>query len=506
MYNIMAKLWLLGLGFVLTPYIMRKVGVAPYGIWAVISVLLGTFGLFDLGIRTSFIKFISEYRARDDMEGINEVVNTGFCYYSIFGLIILGIAVLMQRPFFHLFHITPLFHREALFAYHGVMIVFVLECALRPYGSVIEGLQRYDVKTRIEIGLSFCYVVAILILLGTGHGFTGMVIATLGRIAAESILSLFAGFALLPALRFNPWLARTRRFKMMFAFGARLQVARWAEEIVFQVDKLIVGAFLSMDMVAYYQLGSNLCNRLRTIPGMLFTPVFPHTSDLNSRREHARIAELYRRLIRYDCAFAMPVFAFLFFRADQIISAWMGPGFGTAATIVRILSFSYALNCIAGAASTIAAGIGAVHLIMRGAILVAILNLSLCILLAIPLGFSGVATGTSLSLLIATFFFWRWFHREIGLPLFRTIAPLVIRPLAAVVLSGAAVLLIDRVTRYPWDTTGRFAALSLLAGQFFFFLSFSGLLLLCMRYFDETDLAMFRSALRIDAFCGKDDT
>lgn len=222
-------------------------------------------------------------------------------------------------------------------------------------------------------------------------------------------------------------------------------------------------------------------------------------------QEHTRLVDLYQRLTRYNCIFALPVFTFLFLMSDRIMAAWMGPGFEASAAVIRILAASYCVNCILGSAVTIAAGMGAVHLVMRTSLIVIPLNLSLCILFAHSLGFTGVAWGTSISLVIVTIIFWIWFHREIGRPLYITLFPLVAPPVAAVAVSGAAMVLITWMMRQPLASAGRGAAIVLLGGQFFLFIALIGLLLFIMRYFDETDLAILRSMRNPGALMGRGD-
>lgn len=502
LYNSAAKFWLILIGFLLTPFIVRRVGIELFGLWAVISIMIGTFGMFDLGIRTSFVKYISEYHARNDIRGINEVVNTGFVYYSLFGLAVALITVACKGMLFRLFRISPALAAEAGAAYYAVIAAFILECAIRSYGATLEGLQRYDVKTGIEVGVSIAYAAAVLILLSSGYGFLGFVGASVARTAAESALAMGIGFRLLPGMAFRPGLANRRRFRTMFSFGFAFQVARWAEEVIFHLDKLIVGVFLNMRMVTFYQLGTGLCNRLRLLPSMLITPVFPYTSDLSAREEHQRIFEIYTAATRYMIIFAFPVFAFLFLRAHAVMQAWMGPGFDRSAEVIRVLAGSYCINCVMGAAVTIAGGIGAVRLIMVSCILVSAANIICTVSFVMLIGFIGVALGTSLSLVAASIFFWAWFHRLLGRPLIATLWPIARGPLIAVLTSGAALVLLGAAVHAPWQTAGRPGLALILSGELFFFVALYGLLLALTGYLTDADLALVR---RLNALWSPDE-
>ncbi|MCX6357698.1 MAG: oligosaccharide flippase family protein [Candidatus Aureabacteria bacterium] len=491
-YNSLGKLWLLLIGFILTPYIVRSVGVELFGLWAVISIMIGTFGLFDLGVRTSFIKYISHYHAIGDADGVNEIVNTGFVYYLLFGLVIGAAAGVCRAPLFRLFKLSPGLAAEAALAYHAVIAAFVIECALRSYGAAIEGTQRYDVKTRLEIVMSLCYAAAIVVLLSSGYGFRGLVWASVGRTMAESALALCLGFILLPEMVFRPALASARRFRQMFSFGFTLQVARWAEEIIFHMDKLIVGAFLSVGMVTFYQLGTSLSNRLRLLPSMFITPLFPYTSNLSALGEHAQIYRVYVRSTRYMFLLALPAFAFLALRADAVMEGWMGPGFERAAQVMRVLAGSYCLNCVMGAAVAVAQGIGAVRLIMVSCLLVSAANLISSIAFVWLCGFIGVALGTALSLGAASIFFWAWFHRVIKRPFWATLAPIAAKPLLATALGVAGLSIAHRLIPQLRQASGRLDILLVLAGEFAVMVALYGLALALLRYFDDEDLELLR--------------
>ncbi|MBK7444481.1 MAG: oligosaccharide flippase family protein [Ignavibacteria bacterium] len=76
----------------LTPFIIMKIGDTQFGIYTLILGVLGTFGLLDLSLSTSFIKFISEYFHKNNIERLNNTVSTGFYIYLFFTIILTIIA------------------------------------------------------------------------------------------------------------------------------------------------------------------------------------------------------------------------------------------------------------------------------------------------------------------------------------------------------------------------------------------------------------------------------
>ena len=83
-FNILGRAWGALVALFLIPYIIKYIGVERYGVWALVGVLTGYFGLLDFGIGYAFSKYIAEFYAKKDYDEINRIVNTGFVFYFLF--------------------------------------------------------------------------------------------------------------------------------------------------------------------------------------------------------------------------------------------------------------------------------------------------------------------------------------------------------------------------------------------------------------------------------------
>src|SRR2546430_1934977 len=84
-FNVLGRFWSFFVTILLTPYILSSLGERNYGIWAAFCVFIGSSNLLDLGLGSSFVKFISAYHAHDDYERINKSIFSGFVFYGLFG-------------------------------------------------------------------------------------------------------------------------------------------------------------------------------------------------------------------------------------------------------------------------------------------------------------------------------------------------------------------------------------------------------------------------------------
>src|ERR1700756_1266473 len=79
-------------GIFLSPFILHRLCNTAYGAWGVVFFVSGYFGLFDLGVRSSIIRYVSTYTAKNDMEGLDRLINTSLAGYSAIGLITMGLT------------------------------------------------------------------------------------------------------------------------------------------------------------------------------------------------------------------------------------------------------------------------------------------------------------------------------------------------------------------------------------------------------------------------------
>src|SRR5213594_2463166 len=84
----------IAVGFFLAPYIIHRLGDDAYGLWVLIYSVTGSYGLFDLGIRSSVVRYVSKFNATDDRKELSRVISTSLFSYCCIGLIVASVTVL----------------------------------------------------------------------------------------------------------------------------------------------------------------------------------------------------------------------------------------------------------------------------------------------------------------------------------------------------------------------------------------------------------------------------
>jgi len=417
-FNALGRGWGILVALFLTPYIIGHIGVDKFGIWAIVGVLTGYFGLLDFGIGTSFVKYISEFYARKDYAKINQLVNTGFTFYGILAIVIIGLGFLLIDPILHLFNIQAGLYSEARFVFLMGIMIFGVSNSLSPLTAIQTGLQRMDVSNKVNIAISFPQIAGIVFFLESGYGLSGLIINNAIIMVISSAINIIIAFRILPELRFTPSLSTGEMFKRLFKFGYNLQLAKIFSIITLTIDKLLITYFLSIGLVTFYQLGSSIVERTK---GILLLPVpalFPAFSEIDAKGEREKLIEAYSRITKYLSLIAIPIYTFVIVSAPQLMLVWMGPGYEKSARIIQILSIGHLLAILgAGVGNAVLQGIARPDIEMKAGILNVVVNLPLSIFCILKFGFIGAAFSTMFSWSItATFFFIR-LHQILKIPI-----------------------------------------------------------------------------------------
>ncbi|MDI6808597.1 MAG: polysaccharide biosynthesis C-terminal domain-containing protein [Candidatus Eisenbacteria bacterium] len=439
MFNALGRFWSIGIALALTPYVVGHLGVERYGIWALIGLVTGYFGLLDLGIGSSFVKYIAEHYARKDYGEINKVVNTGFVFYSVLALLIVGVAFLTVNPLVRLFKIPHELHSEAVFVFLLGISVFCVSSALSAFEAVQSALQRMDITNKVAIACSIPMVIGTILFLEGGYGLRGLMINNAIVLVLSGITNTIIAFRILPQLRFNPLLLERKTLGTLFKFGYKAWVCGKLESLfLFQVGKLLLSRFLGVASVTYYQLGSTIMSKARELPFILVSATVPAASELDAIQDKKRLYDLYSRGTKYIALAGIPLMSLVFVTAPMTMFAWMGSGYGQSVLVMQMLTPCYLINNLTGMGITIAFGIGRPELQMRAAILEMILNVSLSIILVIKIGFIGVLVATLVSLSLSSTWFVYMFHRHLGYPILGFFRKTVSKPLVTCLVLAAA--------------------------------------------------------------------
>jgi O-antigen/teichoic acid export membrane protein len=129
-------------GLFMVRFNMQHLGQDTYGLWMLVASFAAHFTFLDFGYGSAVVRFVAEYRRRNDVQALNEVLSTMAFVFTAVGVLCYAVAVGAAVLLPYIFNLPPGQERTGQI----VMLVVALQVALffpfSVYGGVINGVER----------------------------------------------------------------------------------------------------------------------------------------------------------------------------------------------------------------------------------------------------------------------------------------------------------------------------------------------------------------------------
>jgi O-antigen/teichoic acid export membrane protein len=432
-------------GVFLSPFILHRLGDTAFGLWVLIFSLTGYYGIFDFGIRSSIIRYVSKFTATRDIDEISRLINTSMFTYLCIGGLSMVLTLVGCRYVDRLFQISPGFQSTARWLLLLVGASVAMGFPLGLFGGMLEGLQRFYVLNWTNTITNLLRVVLIVIFLNRGYGLLTLALITVGLPILSSVVRAVVALKVLP-VTFSWRYLDFNAFRHMANYSGITFMIIVASRLRFKTDALVIGTFLSSAAITHYYAGSRMLDYAGEVVSSLAQIFVPMSSQSEAAGDVDRLRKIFVGGNR-ACAFiAFPITAIFVLLGKSIIEVWVGRKYvAQGYPVLMILVFPYALMLIQSASSRVLFGMSkhgkfAVVTLIEGTA-----NLVLSILLVRPYGIDGDAVGTAIPL-VATYLFFMPAHlcSRLGIKVSTYVRQAFLLPLLSTIPMVAVLWLMQR--------------------------------------------------------------
>jgi O-antigen/teichoic acid export membrane protein len=416
----------MAVGIVMLPFNLSHLGASAYGLWVLTTSVTAYFSVLDFGYGAAMVKFVAQYRARGDHDGLNEIVSTTYTLFAAAGVVTYAVAIGIAAFLGRVLHIAPDQLRTGQIVLLVTSANVAAGTAFSVYGAVINGFQRYDINNLTSAACSVAVALVNLAVLWLGGGLIALVIATTAvRVLAYAVYRANA-YRVFPELQLRLSLFRRARLREVTSLSVFMLIIDWANKINYSIDAIVIGLVLGTAAVAVWSVGQRLVDAVQRLTNQLNDILFPTIVDHSAASRTDRLQALFLVGTRLSLATVVPAAVTLALTAGPLIHAWVGPGYGGAVLVVQILAASVIARVGNATSGTLLKGTERHRLLAVANMAAAAANLSLSVALARPFGLAGVAIGTLVPVTItAVFVIFPAGCRHLALPLRRAVAEAV---------------------------------------------------------------------------------
>jgi len=392
-------------GIFLSPYILHRLGDTAFGLWILIFSLTGYYGLFDLGIRSSIVRYVARFAATREQEELDRLVSTALASYSCIGMLTMLITLVVAWFVTAIFKIPLEFLTTARWLLLIVGAAVSLGFPFAVFSGILEGLQRFYLLNFTSISATLLRALLIVVALRDGRGLLTVALITVCIPLLGGLINAAAVFRLIP-LRLGIRSVRRSTLRQIASYSGTTFVIIVAGRLRFKTDALVIGTFLSAAAVTYFTIGARLVDYATEVVQSMAQIFVPMSSQSDAVGDLGRLRQIFVAGNRMCALVIFPITAILIVLGKSVIEAWMGARYVAASyPILLILLIPSTLMIMQAASSRVLFGMGKHQMLAKVTLAEGIANLVLSILLVRKYGIVGDALGTAIPLSCTVLFF-----------------------------------------------------------------------------------------------------
>jgi O-antigen/teichoic acid export membrane protein len=315
------------LGFVLSPYMVRQLGDARYGVWALSFAFIEYFWLCDFGMRSAVVNQIASARSLGHYHRLSEILSSALAWLWSVAAVVLLLVLLLHRSIAPLFRVNPLWQDDFRWLLLIVGVGFAIQIALVAFLAALEACQEFRIINRNLVLSSLLRATLSALVLFAGQGLVTLGLVTVGSNVLVFWLHYRSFRQRYPHTVFGIRFARRQQFREMVRFGTSSFSVNSALAVLNQGPVVLIGRAISEAAVGYFLFPSRILVYIVEFVTRIGFITSPDSADKMARGQGASVVEMGITLGRYCFMLFAPICIFLWCFGEQLISVWVKPDF-----------------------------------------------------------------------------------------------------------------------------------------------------------------------------------
>ncbi|MGB4581280.1 MAG: oligosaccharide flippase family protein [Coriobacteriia bacterium] len=384
-----------------TPYLIRSLGQAEYGLYSLVASITAYFLLLDAGVGNALVRYIAKYRVSEDLAQQRRLLGLSLLYYIGIAFLVLVLGAMIRG------YLPQIFGRgltsiELIRAGRMLDITLLQAASLLVFSAFNRTLIAYErfVLSKglaiVELALRVSILTALLHM-----GFGALTIVTVNLVLTIGIGCVSAWYVLF-RIGLRPTL---RGLELSFAkevigYSSFIFVQMIATQVNDMTDQILLGIMTTSSIIGVYAVGALLSSYFRSIAGAINGVLMPGVVRMveTGQSAQALLDEMVKvgRLVFMVMGVVLVGFAV---SGRRFVSLWVGADNGEAYWVALILMVAAILTLVQSIGTQILWAMGKHKIQALLMVGVAAANLGLSILLIRWNPLVGAALGTAFAVI-----------------------------------------------------------------------------------------------------------
>ena len=385
-----------------TPLLTRMLGQSEYGLYSLVSSIIGYLTVLDLGFGNAIIVYTAKYRAEKKYEEEKKLHGMFLVVYLIIGLVagIIGIILYFLVP--TIFGATMSTTELGKMKIMMLILAFNLAMtfAFSIYSSIINAYEKFTFQKIMSIFNTVMKPLLMIPLLFLGYkSITMCIVITIVNIIVLLSNYIYCKKKLNLNIKFKGF--DKILFKTIFSYSFFIFLAIIVDKVNWSVDQFILGAVSGATAVSIYAIASNLNALFINLSTAISGVFLPKMSKMIANKATSK--ELTNEMIkigRIQFYIIYLMMTGLIIVGKEFIIWWVGKEFEEAYYIALVLIIPICFPLIQNLGISIMQAMNKYKFKSISTAIMAMFNIIISYFLAKKLGPIGAATGTAIALII----------------------------------------------------------------------------------------------------------
>lgn len=329
---------------VYTPFMLRTMGQAEYGLYGTVTSATNLIGILDLGFNSAYVKFYSVYKSKNDEKAIQSFNSLFFLVFSIISAVALCIGLFFTFNLNLIFDegLTSAEYEKARILMSLLTFSLALGFMTTIFGSFISVNEKFFFFKSFTLGTTILTVGLNVLVLILGYGSVGLVCVTISISILTKIVEIIYCFKKLN-LKFGKITHGKDTFKDMVSFSVFIAINLVVDKINVGIDSVLLGRFCGTVSVACYSVGSSLSGHFTNFSTAISGIFVPHVHQIvnsyeqDSQEQRDALTAFFTKVGRIQNLLMMLIASGFVFFGRKFILFWAGDGYSDAYIVALLL-------------------------------------------------------------------------------------------------------------------------------------------------------------------------
>lgn len=405
-----------------TPILIRMLGQSEYGLYSLVSSIIGYLTVLDLGFGNAIIVYTAKYRTLKQFDKEKKLHGMFKLIYFIIALIVSIIGVVLY------FNVDNIFANSmSIFELKKMKILILilifnlfLTFVFSIYSSIISANEKFIYQKIIAIIsaiLKPCLMLPLLF-----FGFKSIALTII--ITLVNIFVLFSNYYYVKkkldcTVKFNGF--DKKLFKEIFAYSFFIFLCNIVDQINHNVDQSILGIMSGTNAVSIYSVAMQInlmFIQLSSAVNSLFLPKI--TKMVSNKATNKELTDEFIKVGRLQFYIIFLICSGFILVGKEFMILWAGPNYIDSYYIVLLLIIPASIPLIQNIGLSIMQAMNKYKFKAITTLIMSILNVIISIYLVSKFGAIGAALGTCISLVVCNIILINiYYYKSIKIDIFR---------------------------------------------------------------------------------------